>query len=192
MSKTLRKSTPPSFRKPRSTHQKLSDSDTSSDDEVMLASGRKSNRHRDRSKDRLKYKNISEEFDEENMMVLPVKQFSSKKEKIGKKNKKQDKSEKKQEKLEKKVDKPEKKVEKNISFESVGISNMSFEDFTHEESRREADRNRRESDRHRQEAERGEDSLQSPEEDDSDLRTTGGTRFGSLKRGINPFSKLGR
>ncbi|XP_071536903.1 uncharacterized protein Nak isoform X2 [Panulirus ornatus] len=184
VSRSLRKSTPPSFRKPRTAHQKLSDSDTSSDDGSMMVSRKP--KHRDRSKDRLKYKNISEEFEEENMMVLPIKQFGhSKKEKLSKKSKKH-------EKLEKKVEKPEKKPEKNISFESAGISNMSFEDFTLEENRREADRSRRESDRNRQEAERGGDSLQSPEEDDSDLRTTGGTRFGSLKRGINPFSKLGR
>lgn len=173
----LKKTTPPSFRKPRTTHQKLSDSDTSTDDEVVTANRRP--KHRDRSKDRLKYKNISEEFEEENVMVLPLRQFGhSKKEKISKKSKKQ-------EKAEKKVEKPEKKPEKNISFESAGISNMSFEDFTLEDSRRERERSR-------QEAERGGDSLQSPEEDDSDLRTTGGTRFGSLKRGINPFSKLGR
>nr|XP_053645926.1 uncharacterized protein LOC128697967 [Cherax quadricarinatus] len=179
VSKSVKKSTPPSFRKPRTTHQKLSDSDTSSD-EGAVAANRKP-RHRDRSKDRLKYKNISEEFEEENMMVLPMKQFGhSKKEKISKKSKKL-------EKLDKKVDKPE----KSVSFESVGISNMSFEDFTLEDNRREADRNRRELERSRQEAGGG-DSLQSPEEDDSDLRTTGGTRFGSLKRGINPFSKLGR
>lgn len=95
---------------------------------------------------------------------------------------------KKLEKLEKKVDKPE----KNQSFESAGISNMSFEDFTLEDSRREIERVRRELERNRQETDRGGDSLQSPEEDDSDLRTTGGTRFGSLKRGMNPFSKLGR
>ncbi|XP_042232422.1 uncharacterized protein LOC121873162 [Homarus americanus] len=183
ISKTLRKSTPPSFRKPRTTHQKLSDSDTSSDDGTGLPCRKP--RHRDRSKDRLKYKNISEEFEEENMMVLPMKQFGhSKKEKISKKSKKH-------EKMEKKIDKPEKKPEKSISNECSGISNMSFEDFTLEENRREADRNRQKLERSRQEAERG-DSLQSPEEDDSDLRTTGGTRFGSLKRGINPFSKLGR
>ncbi|MPC07958.1 hypothetical protein E2C01_000527 [Portunus trituberculatus] len=176
VSKT-KKSTPPSFRKPRTTHQKLSDSDTSTDDEAVMANRKP--KHRDRSKDRLKYKNISEEFEEENMMVLPMKQFShSKKEKITKKSKKHDKQE-------KKVEKPEKKPEKNVSFESAGISNMSFEDFTLEENRRELERSRLE-------AERGGDSLQSPEEDDSDLRTTGGTRFGSLKRGINPFSKLGR
>ncbi|XP_066962599.1 uncharacterized protein Nak isoform X1 [Macrobrachium rosenbergii] len=182
--KSLRKSTPPSFRKPRTTHQKLSDSDTSSDDGVAMASRKP--KHRDRSKDRLKYKNISEEFEEENMMVLPVKQFGHlKKEKISKKGKKHDKSD-------KKVEKTEKKPEKNSSFESAGISNMSFEDFTLEENRREVERTRRESDRSRQEIEKVEDSLQSPEEDDSDLRMTGGTRFGSLKRGINPFSKLGR
>ncbi|XP_064085639.1 uncharacterized protein LOC135200861 isoform X3 [Macrobrachium nipponense] len=182
--KSLRKSTPPSFRKPRTTHQKLSDSDTSSDDGVAMASRKP--KHRDRSKDRLKYKNISEEFEEENMMVLPVKQFGHlKKEKISKKGKKHDKPD-------KKVEKTEKKPEKNSSFESAGISNMSFEDFTLEENRREVERSRRESDRSRQEIEKVEDSLQSPEEDDSDLRMTGGTRFGSLKRGINPFSKLGR
>ena len=171
-----KKSTPPSFRKPRTTHQKLSDSDTSTDDEVVTANRKP--KHRDRSKDRLKYKNISEEFEEENTMVLPLKQFAhSKKEKISKKIKKLDK-------LEKKVEKPEKKPEKIASFEASGISNMSFEDFSEE--------NRRDLERSRLEAERGGDSLQSPEEDDSDLRTTGGTRFGSLKRGINPFSKLGR
>nr|XP_045620395.1 uncharacterized protein LOC123771725 isoform X2 [Procambarus clarkii] len=180
VSKGLKKSTPPSFRKPRATHQKLSDSDTSSDEGAVTTSRKP--RHRDRSKDRLKYKNISEEFEEENMMVLPMKQFGhSKKEKISKKSKKL-------EKLEKKVDKPE----KNQSFESAGISNMSFEDFTLEDSRREIERVRRELERNRQETDRGGDSLQSPEEDDSDLRTTGGTRFGSLKRGMNPFSKLGR
>ncbi|XP_069980323.1 uncharacterized protein Nak isoform X1 [Penaeus vannamei] len=182
--KSLRKSTPPSFRKPRATHQKFSDSDTSSDEGGLMSSRKP--RHRDRSKDRMKYKNISEEFEEENVMVLPMKQFGhSKKEKISKKSKKL-------EKQEKKVEKTEKKPEKNISFESAGISNMSFEDFTLEESRREADKSKREAERSRQEVEKAEDSLQSPEEDDSDLRMTGGTRFGSLKRGINPFSKLGR
>lgn len=182
--KSLRKSTPPSFRKPRATHQKFSDSDTSSDEGGLMSSRKP--RHRDRSKDRMKYKNISEEFEEENVMVLPMKQFGhSKKEKISKKSKKL-------EKQEKKVEKTEKKPEKNISFESAGISNMSFEDFTLEESRREADKTKREVERNRQEVEKAEDSLQSPEEDDSDLRMTGGTRFGSLKRGINPFSKLGR
>ncbi|KAK3867422.1 hypothetical protein Pcinc_027119 [Petrolisthes cinctipes] len=182
-----KKSTPPSFRKPRMVHQKLSDSDTSTDDEAVKGS-RKINRHRDRSKDRLKYKNISEEFEEENTMVLPMKQFGHlKKEKVSKKTKKL-------EKAEKKSDKPEKKPEKNMSFESVGISNMSFEDFTLEEHRREAEgKSSRESDKTRLDNENAsEDFLQSPEEDDSDLRTTGGTRFGSLKRGINPFSKLGR
>ncbi|KAK7067650.1 hypothetical protein SK128_028244, partial [Halocaridina rubra] len=182
--KYQRKSTPPSFRKPRLTHQKLSDSDTSSDDGIVVASRKP--KHRDRSKDRLKYKNISEEFEEENTMVLPVKQFlHSKKEKSGKKSKKQ-------EKLEKKVEKLEKKTEKNSSVESVGISNMSFEDFTLDDSKREYDKTRRESERAREDIEKAEDTLQSPEEDDSDLRMTGGTRFGSLKRGMNPFSKLGR
>ncbi|CAL4155542.1 unnamed protein product, partial [Meganyctiphanes norvegica] len=192
------------------------------DGTLISAVGRKV-KHRDRSKDRLKYKNISEEFDEENMMVLPIKQFShSKKDKLAKKTKKHEKLEKKQvdvkekkheikelkvkehrirdkkhhEKHEKKYEgkeknydkldkkhheKPEKKVEKldrNVSYESAGISNMSFEDFSMEDSKRDGNRSS--------------NSLQSPEEEDTDLRMTGGTRFGSLKRGINPFSKLGR
>ena len=110
--------------------------------------------------------------------------------KTEKQDKKPDKLEKKMEKHEKKLEKQEKKYDKLDKLrektdkrqESAGISNMSFEDFTLENSRR----NRSES--------RGENLvLQNQDEEElSDLRTTGGTRFGSLKRGINPFSKLAR
>jgi predicted nucleic acid-binding Zn-ribbon protein len=107
--------------------------------------------------------------------------------KLEKLEKKAEKAEKKQEKTEKKSDKSEKKSEKNVksdkkvdkslSYESVGISNMSFEDQTLEDFRKAACGGSRH-------------SISSPDEEGADLRTSGATRFGSLKRGINPFSKL--
>merc|ERR1711874_391587 len=79
--KSKSKLTPPTFHKQRlGGHLKLSETDSSTDSDqegegtLISVVGRKV-KHRDRSKDRLKYKNISEEFDEENMMVLPIKQF---------------------------------------------------------------------------------------------------------------------
>ena len=231
--KASKKITPPSFRKPRLTHQILtSDSESSTESlgsgnsfSLAVVSAKKS-KNRDRSKDRLKYKNIKDEFEEENTMVLPQKQFSlSRKDKHSKKYKKQDKTEKlekaekfdkkaekrqdksdrkfeklekKSEKSDKKYEKIDKKSEKNDkktdkvdkfkvdkkfykiqSYEAAGISNMSFED----QSVADDQRNRLTSARN---------SVASPDdgEEAGDLRTTGGNRFGSLKRGINPFSKL--
>ena len=197
--KSTRRSTPPGFRKPRRTHQILSGSESSSESEEVPS---RKNKSRDRSKDRLKYKNLADKYEEENTMVLPIKQFSLKKDKQSKKSKKLEKQEKKLEKHDKKLEKLDKKLEKqdkksdksdkksdkadkkldkqdkSLNYESVGISNMSFEDFAMEDGS--------------QNNNNAGDVLQSPEEDDTDLRMTGGTRFGSLKRGINPFAKLGR
>ena len=234
-SKTSKKITPPSFRKPRLTHQILSsDSESSSDSAgsgnsfTLGAASSKKSKNRDRSKDRLKYKNIKDEFEEENTMVLPMKQFTlSKKEKHPKKvkkekvdkvdkkiekldkkaEKKQEKADKKSEKVEKKADKSDKKSEKaekkaekiekksdkldkskgerkldkTQNYESAGISNMSFEDQSVADDQR-----------NRLTGTASRNSVGSPEdsEDAADLRTTGGNRFGSLKRGMNPFTKL--
>ena len=149
----------------------------------------------------LKYKNIGEEFEEENTMVLPMKQFgSSKKDKSSKKSKKPEKlpkpekppkpdkhdkkwgkSDKKAaEKIEKKLEKVEKKLEKkekrsettDKEFEAAGIANMSFEDDPRT--------------RLKKEVVSTDDS-----EGGGDLRMAPHHKFGSLKRGINPFSKLG-
>ncbi|KAF2364102.1 hypothetical protein FHG87_005138 [Trinorchestia longiramus] len=241
--KSGKKITPPTFRKPRLTHQILSSESESSTDSIgsssslAVGTSSKKSKNRDRSKDRLKYKNISEEFEEENTMVLPLKQFSlSKKDKQFKKIKKQDKPEKldkKQEKLEKKLEKAEKKsekaekksekaekklekqekkaekadkkidkaekknekgdkksekisksekkVDKAQTYEAAGISNMSFEDQSVEDYRS------------RGGVGAGPDTRNapsSPDDEGGDLRTSAGNRFGSLKRGINPFSKL--
>ena len=164
--------TPPVFRKPRLAHQVLSESESSSDEESMKTSERKS---RDKSKDRLKYKNISEEFEDENIMVLPAKSFKKDEKalRITKKllhDKKQSKkSEKylKHEKYDKKLEKTDKK--RTQQQETAGISNMSFEDNSVEDV-----------------------PFQQSPESEIEVASTGGTRFGSLKRGINPFSKLGR
>ena len=227
-SKISKKMTPPTFRKPSLSHQILSsDSESSTNSSEAGATAAKKVKNRDKSKDRLKYKNIKEEFEEENTMVLPIKQFNlTKKDKYSKKHKKHDKgdkhdkkseknekksekadkksekadkksekADKKSEKADKKSDKkldkndkkPEKaekskndrKVDKNLSYESAGISNMSFEDQSLEDSKN----------RHLV-GSRNPPTSPSEDEEAGDLRLTGGNRFGSLKRGINPFSKL--
>ena len=192
------KITPPSFRKSRLSHKILSSGSETEDViediemSAFITSSSKKSKNRETSKDRLKYKNIKDEFEEENTMVLPMKQFGlTKKDKTSKKAKKLEKvvlekvdtkkHDKKWAKLDKKSDKKDKKQQPQQQVEltndelSTGISNMSFEDDHRSRFKKE--------------------NLLRDSTDDSeealDLRVAANSKFGSLKRGINPFSKLG-
>ena len=90
-----------------------------------------------KDKDRLKYKNIADEYKEDNMMVLPKKdkeKASKKSEKLDKASKKVEKSEK-SDKLEKKQKQERSRWEKKFKSSPAGISNMSFEDLGCESQR---------------------------------------------------------